>query len=118
MLTMSLFNHRWVWSNQISEPPQGGSGKHTEYDYGAIAPSPVVSGSDFSLTYSGGSSGISGIVVQDTVSVAGVGVSMQFGAAQVVPGDWFYSDGLLALGWSSGNSSTWECEQRRRNKTV
>lgn len=96
----------WVWSNQISEPPQGGSDKHTEYDYGAISPSPVVSGSDFSLIYSGGSSGISGIVVQDTVSVAGVGVYMQFGAAQVVPGDWFYSDGLLALGWSPGNSIT------------
>lgn len=103
---MFSFNVRWVWSNQIAEPPQGGSGKHTEYDYETIAPSPVISGSDFSIAYSNAKSGISGVVVQDTLSVAKVSVSMQFGAAQVIPGEWFFGDGLLALGWAAGSSST------------
>ena len=104
---MLLFNVRWVWSNQISNPPQGGSGRHTEYNYGTISPSPVISGSTFSIAYLNANSGISGVVVQDTVTVADIPVNMQFGAAQIVPGDWFYSDGLLALGWRAGSSSTW-----------
>ena len=82
------------------------------YDYENISPSPVVSGSNFTLEYqdvgSDADSEISGVVVQDTVSVAGVSVSMQFGAAEKVPGEWFFSDGLLALGWSAGSSSTFK----------
>lgn len=111
---MGLTNLRWVWSNQIANPPQGGSGRHTQYDYSAITPSPVVSGSDFSITYANADDDISGIVVQDTISVANVPVTMQFGAAQVVPGDWFYSDGLLALGWTAGNASTLEHYNRNQ----
>ena len=109
---MFSFNSRWVWSSEIAKPPQGGSGKHAQYDYAAITPSPVISGSNFTITYANADDSISGTVVQDTITVANVPVNMQFGAAQVVPGGWFYSDGLLALGWTAGNASTWEHYKR------
>ena len=65
--------------------------------------------------YSNANGGISGVVAQDTVTVADVSVSLQFGAAQIVPGEWFYSDGLLALGWRAGSSSTWSDNRKVGN---
>lgn len=100
------FHDRWVQSNQVA----GNIGTHTQYNYESITPSPLVSGSSFSTDYIDPNSGVTGVVVQDTVNVGGISTSMQFGAATSV-GVFTYADSILAMGWSPGSSSTLEYEQ-------
>ena len=93
---------RWVWSNQM-DPDYTPIGQHTRYDLDT-APN-IISGGAFSQSYQYPSTANLGIVVKDTLSIGSLSIDMEFGAAKTLAGDFFYSDGLLGLGWRAASQS-------------
>lgn len=106
----------WVWSNEMSNSATSGGGtrKHAMYDLNAAlhaSPSRLVQGESFKINYLGPDSATSGVVINDDVSIAGLETPMQFGAATSAGSAFSYSDGLIGLGWGSGNESQWRCSR-------
>lgn len=100
----------WVWSNEMSESAvsKGGNRRHAMYDLNAAlhaSPSRFVRGESFKISYLGPDSATAGVVVNDTVSIAGLETQMLFGAATSAGSAFSYSDGLIGLGWGQGNES-------------